>query len=192
MPDILILTLLKLVDIKPLTVEYIIKNYMIIAVIGASKANEKLVKLATEVGFELGRNGITIVCGGLGGVMEAACKGSKQAGGVTIGILPGNDPEAANEFVDIPICTGLGYARNVIIVKTGLSVIAVGGAYGTLSEIGHALGDNIPVIGLKTWSFNQDNMDKTLFTPAIDPSEAVDLAIKAAIIKDELSKSREL
>ena len=165
---------------------------MIIAVIGSSKANEELVKLATEVGYELARNGVTIVCGGLGGVMEAACKGSKQAGGMTIGILPGNDPETANEFVDIPICTGMGYARNVIVVKTGLSVISVGGAYGTLSEIGHALGDNIPVIGLKTWSFNQDNLDNELFTVAMTSSEAVKLAMQVANKRDKLNHSSEL
>ena len=85
---------------------------MIIAVIGSSEANQELVKLATKVGYELAQNGVMIVCGGLGGVMTAVCKGAKQAGGVTIGILPGNDPLSANEFVDIPICTGIGYAIN--------------------------------------------------------------------------------
>ena len=165
---------------------------MIIAVIGSSEANEELVGLATEVGYELAQNGVIIVCGGLGGVMKAACKGAKQAGGMTIGILPGNDPESANEFVDIPICTGMGYARNVIVVKTGLSVIAVGGAYGTLSEIGHALGDNIPVIGLRTWDFNQDNLDNELFTVAITPSEAVKLAIKVADKRGKLNHSSEI
>lgn len=154
---------------------------MIIAVIGSSKANEELYKLATQVGYELAQNSIIIVCGGLGGVMEAACKGAKQAKGTTIGILPGNDPKDANEFVDIPICTGMGYARNVIVVKTGLSVIAIGGAYGTLSEIGHALGDNIPVVGLKTWTIHQENMTGDLFTSAKSVKQAVDLAIHAAL-----------
>ena len=162
---------------------------MIIAVIGSSEANEELVELATKVGYELAQNGVMIVCGGLGGVMTAVCKGAKQAGGVTIGILPGNDPLSANEFVDIPICTGIGYARNVIVVKTGLSVIAVGGAYGTLSEIGHALGDNIPVIGLRTWNFDQENLDNELFTVTQSPSEAVNLAIQAAVKRDKLNQS---
>ena len=162
---------------------------MIIAVIGSSEANQELVKLATKVGYELAQNGVMIVCGGLGGVMTAVCKGAKQAGGVTIGILPGNDPLSANEFVDIPICTGIGYARNVIVVKTGLSVIAVGGAYGTLSEIGHALGDNIPVIGLRTWNFDQETLDNELFTVTQSPSEAVNLAIQAAVKRDKLNQS---
>ena len=162
---------------------------MIIAVIGSSEANEELVKLATKVGYELAQNGVMIVCGGLGGVMTAVCKGAKQAGGVTIGILPGNDPLSANEFVDIPICTGIGYARKVIGVKTGLSVIAVGGAYGTLSDIGHALGDNIPVIGLRTWNFDQENLDNELFTVTQSPSEAVNLAIQAAVKRDKLNQS---
>tara|TARA_Y100000590_G_scaffold279551_2_gene313967 strand:- start:15480 stop:15974 length:495 start_codon:yes stop_codon:yes gene_type:complete len=162
---------------------------MIIAVIGSAEANEELVKLATKVGYELARNGVMIVCGGLGGVMTAVCKGAKEAGGLTIGILPGNDPNSANEFVDIPICTGMSYARNVIVVKTGLSVIAVGGAYGTLSEIGHALGEDIPVIGLKTWDFTQENLDNKLFTNAQSPSEAVNLAMQAAVKRDKLNKS---
>ena len=161
---------------------------MIIAVIGSSEANEELVELATKVGYELAQNGVIMVCGGLGGVMEAACHGAKQAGGMTIGILPGNDPKSANQFVDIPICTGTGYARNVIVVKTGLSVIAVGGAYGTLSEIGHALGDNIPVVGLRTWDFNLENFETELFTIAKTPSEAVNIAIQEANNRDTLNR----
>ena len=161
---------------------------MIIAVIGSSEANEELVELATKVGYELAQNGVIMVCGGLGGVMEAACHGAKQAGGMTIGILPGKDTKSANQFVDIPICTGMGYARNVIVVKTGLSVIAVGGAYGTLSEIGHALGDNIPVVGLRTWYFNQENLENELFTIAKTPSEAVNIAIQEANNRDTLNR----
>tara|TARA_Y100000310_G_scaffold326110_1_gene390546 strand:- start:3361 stop:3750 length:390 start_codon:yes stop_codon:yes gene_type:complete len=120
------------------------------------------------------------VCGGLGGVMEGACFGAKLAGGTTIGILPWNDPSDANRWVDIPICTGMGYARNVIVVKTGRATIAVGGAFGTLSEIGHALGDNIPVIGLGTWQLNRDGgVDKAIIV-ASDPVDAVDKALDAA------------
>ncbi len=120
------------------------------------------------------------MCGGLGGVMEGACFGAKLAGGTTIGILPWNDPSDANRWVDIPICTGMGYARNVIVVKTGRATIAVGGAFGTLSEIGHALGDNIPVIGLGTWQLNRDGgVDKAIIV-ASDPVDAVDKALDAA------------
>ena len=124
---------------------------MIIGVVGEGTARPHIAELAEQVGRELALRGVTIVCGGLGGVMLAACKGAKSAGGTTIGILPGDNPLAGNEYLDIPILTGMGYARNVIVAKTGMAVIAVGGAYGTLSEIGHALGEDIPVIGLETW-----------------------------------------
>lgn len=153
---------------------------MIISVIGASNPSPETLSLAEQVGRELGKRGISVVCGGLKGVMEAACRGAKSAGGTTIAILPGNDPSEANPFVDIPICTGMGYARNVIVVKSGRAVIAVGGAYGTLSEIGHALGDGIPVIGLKTWSMSQNGKDDASIIPASTPVDAVEKAIAAA------------
>jgi hypothetical protein len=117
--------------------------------------------------------------------MEGACFGAKLAGGTTIGILPWNDPSDANRWVDIPICTGMGYARNVIVVKTGRATIAVGGAFGTLSEIGHALGDNIPVIGLGTWQLNRDGgVDKAIIV-ASDPVDAVNKALDAARRRNE-------
>ena len=116
--------------------------------------------------------------------MEAVCRGVKSAGGTTIGILPGNDPAAANQWVDIPICTGLGYARNVIVVKTGRAVIAVGGAYGTLSEIGHALGDGIPVIGLRTWTLGRNGEEDRSIVPADGPIDAVEKALIAAEGRD--------
>ena len=112
--------------------------------------------------------------------MEAVCRGAKSAGGTTIGILPGNDPGDANQWVDIPICTGLGFARNVIVVKSGRSVIAVGGAFGTLSEIGHALGDSIPVIGLKTWEMSRNSQSDESIVAAHDPGDAVSKAVRAA------------
>ena len=154
---------------------------MIISVIGASEPNVETSTMAERVGEELGRRGVALVCGGLGGVMEAACRGAKAMGGTTIGILPGSDPGTANPWVDIPICTGLSHARNLIVVRTGRSVIAVGGAYGTLSEIGHALGDGIPVIGLETWSLSRggDAVDGSILI-ASDPRDAVDKAIEAA------------
>ena len=112
--------------------------------------------------------------------MAAACRGAKSAGGTTIGILPGNDPSEANEWVDVPICTGLGYARNVIVVKTGRAVVAVGGAFGTLSEIGHALGDGIPVIGLSTWSLSRNGAPDESIVIVNHPVEAAERAIDAA------------
>jgi uncharacterized protein (TIGR00725 family) len=161
-----------------------IETPMIISVIGSSIADSPLAALAEGVGRELAARGVKVVCGGLGGVMESVCKGAKEAGGTTIGILPGNDPAAANDYVDIPICTGIGYARNVIVVKTGAASIAVGGAYGTLSEIGHALADGIPVIGLGTWSISQSGVQSGLLADSIeiatDPADAVERALAAA------------
>ena len=113
--------------------------------------------------------------------MEAACRGAKSAGGTTIGILPGSDPAEANAWVDIPICTGLGYARNVIVVKTGRAVIAVGGAYGTLSEIAMALTHGKPVIGLATWQISDGaGIEDESIVRVAEPVEAVERAIAAA------------
>ncbi len=122
--------------------------------------------------------------------MEAVCRGAKDAGGTTIGILPGNDPADANGSVDIPIVTGMGYARNVIVVKTGRAVIAVDGAYGTLSEIGHALGDGIPVIGLQTWQLPVRDDLPLQVRHASTPVEAVELALAAAHERDARERTR--
>ena len=162
---------------------------MLITVIGESKATDQNYSIAEKVGALIARSGATLVCGGLDGVMEAACKGAKSAGGSTIGILPGLSKNEANQWIDFPISTGLGDARNIVVVRTGFAVIAIGGAYGTLSEIGHALGDNIPVIGLRTWNFDQENLDNELFTVTQSPSEAVNLAIQAAVKRDKLNQS---
>lgn len=157
---------------------------MIIAVIGSSRpATTEHVELAEQVGRELAKRGIQVVCGGLTGVMEAVCRGAKAEGGLTIGILPGNSTKDANKYVDIPIVTGMRYSRNVIVVNTGQAVISIGGAYGTLSEIGHALVDGIPVIGLKTWNLSRNGdgqpVDGAIITAA-DPVDAVEKAIAAA------------
>ncbi len=154
---------------------------LIISVIGESNARPHIAALAEQVGRELGLRGVMIACGGLGGVMEAACRGAKSAGGTTIGILPGDNPMSANDYIDIPIITGMGYARNSVVAKTGISVIAVGGAYGTLSEIGHALGDGVPVIGLETWEMtrSREPADSAIIR-ATDASDAAEKAIAAA------------
>jgi hypothetical protein len=150
----------------------------IIAVIGGGDCSAKIAELAEEVGGEIARQGAILVCGGLGGVMEAACKGASREGGLTIGILPGDNRRAANPYVRIPIVTGLGYARNVAVVKSARAVIAIDGSYGTLSEIGHALQSGIPVIGLNTWSLSIENRADNSIIRADNPKDAVSKAIE--------------
>jgi len=148
-----------------------------ITVIGASSCSGDEEKLAEEVGRELARRGATLICGGLEGVMQAACRGAHSAGGLTVGILPGNRRQDANPYVSIPIVTGMGYARNPIVVRSGQAVIAVGGSYGTLSEIAYAFQDGIPVVGLGTWSLATcDGPDDSIIV-ADDAVDAVEKAI---------------
>jgi uncharacterized protein (TIGR00725 family) len=154
------------------------KRKKIIAVIGAGEPSAEEARLAEEVGRELARQGAILVCGGLGGVMEAACKGASLEGGITVGILPGDSPRTANPYVQIPIVTGMGYARNIAVVKTARAVIAVGGSYGTLSEIAHALQNGIPVIGLNTWSLSRNGKKDNSIILADNPTDAVNKALK--------------
>lgn len=149
-----------------------------IAVIGGSQATASELKAAELVGREIARGGAALVCGGLGGVMEAACRGASEEGGLTIGILSGDNRMAANEFVKIPIVTGMGYARNVAVVKSAQAVIAIGGSYGTLSEIGHALQSGLPVIGLDTWGISRKGKDRSPIIEAKTPAEAVEKALE--------------
>ncbi len=123
----------------------------VISVIGGRKVEKRLFQEAEKVGRYLARRDCTVVCGGLGGVMEAVSKGVKAEGGVTVGILPQEHKRNANEYIDIPIVTGLGIGRNVIIARTADAVIAIGGEYGTLSEIAFALQLGKPVVGIRTW-----------------------------------------
>ncbi|MCH9036205.1 MAG: LOG family protein, partial [Chloroflexi bacterium] len=141
---------------------------------------------------ELAKRGATVVCGGLGGVMEAVCKGAREAGGHTIGILPRDDRREANSWVEIPIVTGIGYARNAVVVKTGLAVIAIDGAFGTLSEIGHAVGQDDPltVIGLKTWELSKNGETDNTLIRAKNPVDAVDKAMTAARARLERDGNR--
>ena len=156
---------------------------MIISVIGSSNAKPEHLALAEEVGRELAKRKAMVACGGLTGVMEAVCRGAKSAGGTTIGILPGRLARDANKYVDIPIVTTMGFARNIIVVNTGDAVIAVGGAFGTLSEIAYALSDNIPIIGLKTWPLTVKGDGDPIIdgiVPASSPVDAVEKALAAA------------
>jgi len=151
-----------------------------IPVIGGSEPSAEETRLAESVGRELANQGAILVCGGLGGVMEAACKGAYSAGGITIGILPGDSRHAANPYVQIPIVTGIGYARNITVVKSAQAVIAIGGSYGTLSEISHALQSGIPVIGLNTWSLSRNSQLDNSIILAQSPTEAVNKALDLA------------
>jgi len=157
---------------------------MLIAVIGGGQCSPEETRLAEEVGQELARRGVILVCGGLSGVMEAACKGATSAGGTTVGILPGDNRYEANSYVHIPIVTGLGYARNIIVVKSAQAVIAINGSYGTLSEIAHALQNGIPVVGLNTWSFSVKGEQDNSVILAQDAQEAVEKAVAAAREKE--------
>ena len=151
-----------------------------IAVIGGGECSSQVTRLAEEVGREIARQGAVLVCGGLGGVMEAACRGAVSGGGLTIGILPGDNRQAANPYVRIPIVTGIGYARNVAVVKSAQAVIAIGGSYGTLSEIAHALQSDIPVIGLNTWSLSRNGQQDNSIFLVQNPTEAVNKALSLA------------
>jgi len=123
----------------------------IIAVIGAATADRPLLDIAEEVGRLIAKKEAVLICGGLGGVMEAAAKGARSEGGMTIGILPQPHKEEANPYIEIPVVTGLGEGRNVIIARTADALIAIGGEYGTLSEIAFGLKTGKPVIGIQTW-----------------------------------------
>jgi len=147
-----------------------------IAVVGPGRATAEQVAAAEAVGRGLAEGGAILVCGGLGGVMEAACRGAKDAGGTTVGILPGAERGAANAWVDVAIPTGLGEARNALVVRAADALVAVGGEYGTLSEIALALKAGKRVIGLGTWNLDRE---PDPITRARDAGEAVLLALRA-------------
>jgi uncharacterized protein (TIGR00725 family) len=148
-----------------------IRKRLRIAVIGGSRAGRQAVDAAFEVGRLLARSGAVVVCGGLGGVMEAACRGAREEGGLTIGILPGGSPADANPWVDVPVATGLGYTRNALVVMNADAVIAVDGEYGTLSEIAYGRIHGRKVVGLGTWEVK--GVDA-----ASSPEEAVRMALE--------------
>jgi uncharacterized protein (TIGR00725 family) len=154
-----------------------VSHEMIIGVIGDSSCSPKEAKLAETVGELLAQRGATIVCGGLGGVMEAVCRGAKSKGGLTVGILPGKNSSTANPWIDIPVVTGLGEARNAVVAKSAQAIIAIGGNYGTLSEIAYALKSSISVIGLNTWSLSRNGQEDDSIIKVQSATEAVDKAI---------------
>jgi uncharacterized protein (TIGR00725 family) len=153
---------------------------MFLAVIGSASCDQDVAAVAEVVGREIARRGVVLVCGGRGGVMEAACRGAKAQGGLTVGILPGTDRGQANPYVDIPIATGLGEARNAIVVRAADAIIAVSGGYGTLSEIGLALKMGRPVVGLGTWELAHSDHGSAGVVRAETPVHAVELALALA------------
>jgi uncharacterized protein (TIGR00725 family) len=155
-----------------------VKEKIFIAVIGGGDCSKDICKLAEQVGERIAKAGAVLVCGGLGGVMEAASKGAKKQGGTTIGILPGIDKSQANPHIDFPIVTGLGEGRNLLVVRNSDAVIALPGEYGTLSEIAFCLKLGKPIIGLSAWDVSED------IIKAQNPEEAVKIALNK-VSKDD-------
>jgi uncharacterized protein (TIGR00725 family) len=151
-----------------------------VGVAGASRPEPPLLAEAELLGRRLGEAGAVVVCGGGPGVMEAVCRGAQAAGGTTIGLLPGLDRAEGNPYLTVSIPTGLGQGRNLLLVRSSNAVIAVGGGFGTLSEIALALRTGTPVIGLATWSLQLDSRQVDAFPVADTPDAAVRLALDAA------------
>ena len=126
-----------------------------VGVIGASSCTDDIYNAAYTIGKHIAGISAVLICGGLGGVMEAAARGAREHGGLTIGILPSANPDDANPYITLPIPTGLGHARNVIIVQASRALIAINGEMGTLSEIAIALKTGVPVIGYQTWKIDE-------------------------------------
>jgi hypothetical protein len=146
----------------------------IVAIVGAGKCSRKLRDQAAEVGRYVAENGGIVICGGMGGIMEGAARGAKEAGGTTIGILPTSDRSDANEFIDYVIPTGFGEARNIMVVRTADVVVAFPGKYGTLSEMAFAMHARKPVISINAWKLGDEILQSK------DPLEAAETAMKLA------------
>jgi len=149
-----------------------------VAVIGSGVADPERDGQAEAVGRELARRGAVLVCGGLGGVMDAACRGAGQAGGITVGLLPGPDRTGASTHLAVALPTGMGELRNGLIVRAADAVIAVGGEYGTLAEIGFALKLGRPVVGLGTWELGRQGRAVEAVVTAADAADAVERALE--------------
>ena len=150
------------------------KQKTFVGVIGAGDCSEEICQLARKVGEKIAQAGAVLVCGGLGGVMEAAAKGAKSQSGITVGILPGVDKAQANPYIDFPVVTGMGEGRNLLVVRNSDALIAFPGKFGTLSEIAFALKLGKPVVGLSTWNVSGE------ITKARDAQDAVSIALDRA------------
>jgi uncharacterized protein (TIGR00725 family) len=149
-----------------------------IGVLGPHSTTDEQYQLGVEVGRHIAEAGAVLFCGGLDGMMRAAAEGAKSAGGQTVGILPGTDKSAANTFIDIAIPTDLGAYRNALLVRSCDAVIAIHGAYGTLSELAFALRLGIPVVGLHTWEVHRNGAPDPGIHVAHTAEEAVALAME--------------
>ena len=145
-----------------------------VSVVGAGEADAGLTALACDLGAKIAVAGCVLVCGGLGGVMAAACRGAMEKGGRTVGIVPGSNPDSANPWAEVVVATGLGHARNVLVVQSADVVIALPGSWGTMSEVALALKSGRPVVGLRAW----EDMDGVVAAGTTE--EAVNSAMKLA------------
>ncbi|MCH7526978.1 MAG: TIGR00725 family protein [Planctomycetes bacterium] len=144
------------------------------AVIGAGKCSRKLRDMAAEIGRYVAENGGVLLCGGLGGVMEGAARGAKEAGGATIGIIPSENKADANQFIDYVIPTGFGQARNVLVVRAADAIVALPGKFGTLSEMAFALVSGKPIVSVQAWKLGEE------IQQVEDPLEAAKIAMELA------------
>jgi uncharacterized protein (TIGR00725 family) len=151
-----------------------------IAIVGAGEATPDELARAEEAGAAVAEADAGLVCGGLGGVMEAACRGARSRGGLTLGLLPGTDRDAANGWVLVAVPTGLGEARNALVVRAADAVVAIGGGWGTLSEIAFARKTGVPVVGLGTWTALLGGEPERSIAEAADPRTAVAEALRLA------------
>ncbi len=151
-----------------------VERKTVIAVVGAGKCSKKLRDMAARVGKYIAEHGGVLICGGMGGVMEGAAKGAKEAGGLTIGILPTDNKDDANEYIDFVIPTGFGEARNIIVVRSADAVVALPGKYGTLSEMAFALKAKKPLVSVSAWKLGDE------IHQVEDPVEAAKLAMELA------------
>lgn len=152
---------------------------LVVAVVGPGDADEVTLDRAAAAGAAVGEAGADLVCGGLGGVMAAACRGAKSVGGRTIGILPGADRAEANPDVDVVVPTGLGEARNAVVVRAADVVVAVAGGWGTLSEIALAVRMGRPVVGVGTWQLRPPDGSPDPLLRSDESHEAVTMALRA-------------
>ena len=161
-----------------------------VAVVGPGTASPAEAALAEEVGAAVAAAGAVLVCGGLGGVMEAACRGARSRGGLTVGLLPGLDRDDANGWVVVAIPTGLGEARNALVVRAADALVAVGGGWGTLSEIALALKAGKPAVGIGSWELARAGQPVEGLVAVEDPGEAVADALRRAGARRRHSRPR--